>query len=73
MNEIELITLVEEILEVEAGTVKVEASLDDLEWDSLANISFIAEIDSRLGKTVDADALNACKTVKELGALVAGA
>ena len=71
MNDTELIALVEEILELEAGTVKLDDLLEDIEWDSLANITFIAEIDTKLNRTVEGDALNDCKTVKDLGALIA--
>lgn len=71
VNDTELIALVEEILELEAGTVKLDDLLEDIEWDSLANITFIAEIDTKLNQSIEGDALNECKTVKDLGALVA--
>ena len=70
MKDTELTALVEEILELEAGTVKLDDLLEGIEWDSLANITFIAAIDSRLGRVVEADALNECKTVRDLGALI---
>lgn len=72
MNETELVALVEEILEVESGTVDLGDSLADIDWDSLANITFIAEIDSRLGLVVEGDALNQCKTVMDLQSLTVG-
>lgn len=71
VNDTELIALVEEILELEVGTVKLDDLLEDIEWDSLANITFIAEIDTKLNQSIEGDALNECKTVKDLGALVA--
>ncbi len=71
VNDTELIALVEEILELGAGTVKLDDLLEDIEWDSLANITFIAEIDTKLNQSIEGDALNECKTVKDLGALVA--
>lgn len=70
MEQFELLRLVEETLEVEPGTVSLTADLDELEWDSLANISFIAEIDARLNVGVDADRLSRAKTPLDLWELV---
>ncbi|MDR7185327.1 acyl carrier protein [Microbacterium trichothecenolyticum] len=70
MDQQELIALVEEILEADAGTVAIDNDLDDLGWDSLANITFIAEIDERTGRTIGSAALAECSTVKDLWELV---
>lgn len=70
MNKADFITLVEEVLEVDEGTVELDSSLEELDWDSLCNITFIAEIDSKLGKSISADDLVSAKTVSDLYALV---
>ncbi len=72
MDESAFVALVAEILEVDPATVSLTDRLDDLDWDSLANISFIAEIDTRLSAQVDADELANATTVADLKALVDG-
>lgn len=54
MKQSELLTVIEDILEVDAGSISLTNSLDDLGWDSLSSISFIAEIDQRTGAQVEA-------------------
>lgn len=73
MDQDELLNVVAEILEVEPGTVTLTDRLEDIDWDSLSNISFIAEVDTRLGATLDADQLASAATVEDLFLLVAGA
>ncbi len=70
MNQDELLEVVAEILEVEPGTVTLADRLGDIDWDSLSNISFIAEIDTRLGAMLDADELASAETVQDLFELV---
>lgn len=69
MEENAFMSLVEEILEVGAGTLSMSDLLDDIGWDSLSNISFIAEVDARLGVSVNADQLSKANTVSEIHAL----
>lgn len=71
MDDKELLALVEEILEVDPNTVSLDSTLDDLDWDSLANITFIAEVDTRLGVSVNADQLAKAETVQDLRGLIA--
>ena len=70
MDHSTVIALVEEILEAEAGTVSAADSLAELDWDSLSNLSFIAEIDARLGVSIDASDLSEATTVSDIIALV---
>jgi len=58
--------MVEDILEVDAGTVKFSDSLEAVDWDSLCNITFVAEVDTRTGATIDADQLAKAETVADL-------
>ena len=68
MNDESLLKLVAEILEIDEVTL--DADLEDLGWDSLSNLSFIADIDDATGITIDADQLAEAKTVADLKALV---
>lgn len=69
MDEKAFLDLVAEILEVETDDVALTDELDAVGWDSLANISFIAEVDEAVGVTIDADELANAKTVADLHAL----
>lgn len=70
MDENTLLSVVAEILEVEPNEVSLSDDLETIGWDSLANISFIAEVDTQTGITIDADALAESATVADLLALV---
>lgn len=60
------IELLEEIMDLEAGTLKPEDSLKDYEeWDSVAVLSFIAMLDSDFGKTISGSEVKAFITVKD--------
>jgi acyl carrier protein len=67
----ELIALIEELLEKDAGTLEGPETLEDNGWDSLSVVSFIALIDEHLEYTVPPKRLAACKTVDDLVSLVA--
>ncbi len=71
MDQESFMGLVEEILEVEPGSVTMQDSLAELDWDSLSNISFIAEVDGRIGKSLNAERLSACISVGDLYGLLA--
>lgn len=70
MEKAEFISLVEEILEVSEGTISFSDALDAVDWDSLANISFIAEIDTRFGVSLDSERLADAKLVADLHSLL---
>lgn len=73
MDENALLALVAEILETDVAEVSLNDELDALGWDSLANISFIAEVDEATGVTIDADDLAKAKTVADLHGLITSA
>jgi acyl carrier protein len=73
MEQNAFLTLVADVLEVEPNTVALTDVLDDIDWDSLSNISFIAEVDTAIGATIDADDLAKATTVADLFALVQAA
>ena len=70
MNEAEFLTLVAEILETQSSTLSLSSELDTIDWDSLSNLSFIAEIDSKLNKKIDAQLLEDAATISDLYKLI---
>lgn len=68
MNNQIVSNIIAEIMEVDS--VELSLELHEGNWDSLAVISFIAEVDSKLGKLLDAKSVLESKTVAELVSLV---
>jgi len=67
MNNKEKLVLLEEMLDVEEGTLNEDMNLKDIpEWDSMATISFIALLDEKFGKSVSADDIKALKSVSDV-------
>ncbi|CDB35094.1 acyl carrier protein [Phascolarctobacterium sp. CAG:266] len=65
------IKIIEEILDLDEGTLKEDTVLRDLEdWDSVAIISFIAMIDDEFNKIVKGPVVREQKTVADLMALM---
>lgn len=72
MTRQDFLLLLDELLELDPGTLNGSEVLADLEmWDSLAVISFIAMVDEKLGLIVAGDQLTRAKTIDDLMALVA--
>ncbi len=66
MSDKERIELLEEIMDLDSGTLKAEDKLADYEeWDSLSILSFISEMDSKFGKKVSGDQVKALVTVAD--------
>lgn len=70
MTEESFIALIEEVLEVDTGTVSLGSTLGELDWDSLSNLSLIAVLDSEHNITIGAQALQEAATVKDLFTLI---
>lgn len=70
MNRDDVLATIEDILEVPRGSVQLDAALDELDWDSLASISFIAALDQNFGLRVDPQSLSSATTVEQLLGLV---
>jgi acyl carrier protein len=64
------LALAADILELDESQVSLDSNLDDIDWDSLANISFIAEVDSLLNRSVSPEKLNKCETLANIFALI---
>jgi acyl carrier protein len=63
---VEILNLIAEAKEADEGSVKLGEQLD---WDSIAVVTFIALLSER-DISVSADRLNKCETVDEVVALV---
>ena len=65
------IEMLEERMELDAGTLTPETVLSDLEeWDSIAIISFIALMDDEFDKIIKGAVVKEQKTVGDLMALM---
>ena len=63
----EELLFLEDILEVDSGSVSLEAPMDGLEnWDSINILSFMALSDEKYNVSITADDLEKVKTVKDL-------
>lgn len=73
MTRADMFQLLEEIVETEPGSLTGPTLLKDLPgWDSLAIITFQAEIDQRLNLIVEPTALAQCKTIQDIIDLLTG-
>lgn len=70
MTDESVLSLVEEILELESGTVSAADDLEELGWDSLSDLSFIAIADERFHVTIDPKQLAAVETPADLAPLL---
>jgi acyl carrier protein len=67
----EFLLLLDELLELEPGTVKGSETLDSFEsWNSLAVISFMALVDEHFGISLQPRQIAACTTVADLTGLL---
>jgi acyl carrier protein len=66
MDEADFRGMLEEILEIDSGTVSMDARLEDLDFDSLSTLSFISEVDNRLGVTIEASRIAGAETPSDL-------
>lgn len=56
----------ETMLEIDSGTIKGTESLEDLYWDSMTVVMFIAMADQKFNIAVSPSALAKAKTVADL-------
>lgn len=70
MSKQEFLRLLDELFELEAGTLTGRERLTDLElWDSMTSLGFIALLDEKFNLIVSGDAIGKCATIDELIAL----
>lgn len=66
MTEQEKIELLEEIMDVEPGTLHLEDTLADFdEWDSLAALAYITTMDEKFKKNIKGSEIKAFVTVAD--------
>ena len=71
MKRSEFLLSLDELLELEPGTVKGSETLENLEgWNSLAVIGLMALMDERFGVSLQPRRIAACTTVADLMALL---
>lgn len=62
-----VIALIEEILNVPAGTVTEDTRSEELEeWDSLAHVTIIGELETRLGISIPVEEAIELGSVREI-------
>ena len=67
MSENEKITLLEEVFDVEEGTLKPEMQLSEIEeFDSMTKLSLIVMVDEQFGKTITGTDINGFKTIQDI-------
>lgn len=67
MSEIEKIELIEDILEIERGSLKIDSMLDNYpEWDSLAIISLLTYFESEMNIIITPQKIKNLKKVSEI-------
>lgn len=67
----EKITLIENCMDLEEGSLKLEDNLDNFEeWDSLTVLSIIAAVDEKYHKTLTGGQLKKVKTVSDIVKLI---
>ncbi len=71
MTNEEKIALLEELMEVDEGTLMPETLLSNIEeWDSVSFLSFMAMMDEKFGKVVTGSEIKTKKTIADLMALM---
>lgn len=67
MSNAEKIALLEDMMELDEGTLSEDTILDDLEeWDSMASLSLIVLMGDEFGKKIDAKKIKEFETVKDI-------
>lgn len=63
----EKIAMLEDIMDLDEGTLMLGTVLDDLEeWDSLSKLSLIVEAKNEFGLTLQSEKLHDFKTVQDI-------
>ncbi len=67
----EIISLLEECMDLEEGTLELENSLSEYEeWDSLTALTVIAAVDKQFHKVLPGGTLKKVKTVSDIVKLI---
>ena len=61
------LSLLEDLFEMEEGTLKPETALADIEeWDSITKLSLIVMVDDECGKTLNNDDFKKFNTIQDI-------
>lgn len=67
MNNEEKIAVLEEILDCDEGTLKMDTLLEEVEeWDSMTKLSLMAYVKKEFGHTLNIDDIVSFKTVEDI-------
>lgn len=67
MTDEKKLELIEEVLDVEPGSLTPDRELSSIdEWDSLARLSLIVMIDDECGKTLTNDDIKVLRTIQDI-------
>ena len=67
MNNKEKIAVLEELLDCEEGTLKMDTCLDEVEeWDSMTKLSLMAYVKKEFGHTLNAEDIISFKTIEDI-------
>lgn len=67
MTREEKLELIEEIMDLDEGTLTEDSVLEDFEeWDSLSKLSLMAEVKKQFGKKLTAEDVKGFVTVKDI-------
>ncbi|MDR1045149.1 MAG: acyl carrier protein [Candidatus Adiutrix sp.] len=67
MTDKEKIVMLEDLFDVEAGSLKAEAVLDNLDlWDSINKLSLIILMDEEFGRPIDGNDIKKLKTIGDI-------
>lgn len=70
MTHQEKIEAIENLFEVDSGSITPETALDTLQWDSMAMLSLIALVNERFGKRLAGSQIKSFRTVQDLLAVM---
>lgn len=66
MTQQEKMKALEELFEVDAGTITPETALDKLQWDSMAMLSLVALVNEKFGKRLPGAQLKSFRNIKDI-------
>ena len=70
MEKEQFLALIDELLELDSGTLKGDEELDSVDWNSIAVIGFMALVDEHFELSVSPASVARCKTVDDLAGLL---
>ena len=71
MTEKEKLAMLEEVMELDEGTLSPDDVLDDYpEWDSISALALIALMDEKFGKTLDGQTVKSFEKVSDVLAIM---